>query len=43
MMQFNYVVNNRFDNEDHYICFPHFFRAFLYALRIRSKVERIEQ
>ena len=41
MMRLNYMVNNRFNNEDHYVCFPHFFGAFLYALRIKSKVERM--
>ena len=40
-MRLNYVVNNRFNNEDHYVCFSHFFKAFLYALRIKSKVERV--
>lgn len=42
-MILNYAVNNHFDHEDHWVCFPHFFGAFLYALRIKSKVVRINK
>lgn len=42
-MIFNYVVNNHFDNEDHWVCFTHWFGAFLYAVRIKGKVVRMNK
>ena len=42
-MILNYAVNNHFDNEDHWVCFPHWFSAFLYAVRIKSKVVRMNK
>ena len=42
-MILNYAVNNHFDNEDHWVCFPHWFDAFLYAVRIKSKVVRMNK
>ena len=42
-MTFNYAVNNHFDNEDHWVCFPHWFGAFLYAVRIKGKVVRMNK
>ena len=40
MKVLKYMVNDRFDNEDHWVCFPHFLSAFIYAKRIKSKVRR---
>ena len=40
-MIFKYAVNNYFDDEDHLVLFPHFFSAFIYALRIKSKVIKL--
>lgn len=42
-MILKYAVNNYFDNEDHWVCFPHWFGAFFYAVRIKSKVVRIDR
>jgi len=42
-MILRYAVNNRFNNEDHWVCFPHYINALLYAMRINSKVVRIKE
>ena len=42
-MTVNYVVNNHFNDENHWVFFPHFISAFLYALRIKSKVIKLRK
>ena len=42
-MTFRYAVNDRFNDEDHWVCFPDWFRAWLYAIQIKSKVVRIKK
>lgn len=42
-MTFRYAVNNYFNDENHWVCFPHWFGAFLYAVCIKSKVVRMNK
>ena len=42
-MILKYTVNNHFDHTDHWVCFPHWLSAFLYARRIKSKVIRMNK
>jgi len=42
-MTMRYVVNDYFNDKDHWVFFPHYFGARLFAWRIRSKLYKIDR